>query len=46
MVAVTYTDVQKPLTDLKEAIQQRSFFPHPPDPIVVGSPDREWLIVL
>ncbi|XP_076451139.1 uncharacterized protein LOC143287015 isoform X2 [Babylonia areolata] len=41
MVQVTYSDVQKPVTDLREAIQLKSFFPSmaAPDPIVVGDPD-------
>ena len=40
LVQVTYTDVQKPLTDLREAIQQQSFFPDAnPEPIVVGNPE-------
>ncbi|KAK7099380.1 uncharacterized protein [Littorina saxatilis] len=36
MVKVAYSNVQKPVTDLNEAIQLKSFFPDPPDPSTAG----------
>lgn len=38
-VKVTYSNVQKPLLDLKEAISKKSFFPKPCDDLIVGKPD-------
>ena len=38
-VKVTYTNVKKPLLDMNEAIQQKSFFPKPCKDVVVGDPD-------
>ena len=42
-VKVTYTNVQRPLLDIREAIQVQSFYTGvTPEPIVVGDPDREY----
>ncbi|XP_052242919.1 uncharacterized protein LOC127852926 [Dreissena polymorpha] len=38
-VKVTYTAVTKPLINLRDAIQQKSFFPAPCDDLMVGNPD-------
>ncbi|XP_070198779.1 xanthine dehydrogenase/oxidase-like [Littorina saxatilis] len=40
MVKVTYADGQRPLSDMKEAIKQKSFFPGVLAPRVVGDPDQ------
>lgn len=45
MVKVTYTDVQLPLIDIYAAIQQKSFFPNGPTPLVVGDPDSELSVL-
>ena len=39
MVQVNYTNIQKPLTDVKEAVQAKSFFNNAPEATVKGNPD-------
>ena len=44
MVKVTYSNILKPVTDLKEAITNKSFYPGSPKPTIVGTPDGKTKI--
>ncbi|CAL1541535.1 unnamed protein product [Lymnaea stagnalis] len=38
MVKVTYKNIKPPIVDILDGIQQKSFFPDPPPPTIVGDP--------
>ncbi len=42
-VAVSYSDVRPPVTDIRDAIRKKSFFPAPSDDFIAGNAEGEFI---